>query len=201
MVTTVDLHRLTDDQLTDHLVAWFKQTLPLEEHWRLIVPLLQGLASGQPVDPERLAALAGGAGCGNTARLDSDVQDRQQLQQHDRRGGDAASALAGSVGGQPVLPLGDEPERAGMGHGLGAVGRAELIEDVTGVLLHRLQRDHQLPGDLLVAPARGQQPQHLGNKVELVDHSRRNGRGGFGEPVAQVWGQQERLVAVVAQEL
>jgi alkylmercury lyase len=59
MVTTVDLHRLTDDQLTDHLVAWFKQTLPLEEHRRLIVPILQELATGQPVDPERLAALAG----------------------------------------------------------------------------------------------------------------------------------------------
>ena len=58
-MTTVDLHRLSDEQLTDHLVAWFKQTLPLEEHRRLIVPILQELATGQPVDPERLAALAG----------------------------------------------------------------------------------------------------------------------------------------------
>jgi alkylmercury lyase len=59
MVTTVDLHRLTDEQLTDHLVAWFKQTLPLEEHRRLIVPSLQQLATAQPVAPHRLAALAG----------------------------------------------------------------------------------------------------------------------------------------------
>jgi hypothetical protein len=48
MVTTVDLHRLTDDQLTDHLVAWFQQTLPLDEHRRLVVPILQALATGQP---------------------------------------------------------------------------------------------------------------------------------------------------------
>jgi len=58
-MTTVNLHTLTDDQLTKHLVAWFKQTLPLEEHRRLMVPMLRELATGQPVQPERLAALGG----------------------------------------------------------------------------------------------------------------------------------------------
>ncbi len=58
-MTTVNLHQLTDEQLTDHLVAWFKQTLPLEEHRRLFVPMLRELATGQPVEPQRLAALAG----------------------------------------------------------------------------------------------------------------------------------------------
>ena len=57
-MTTVDLHRLTDEQLTEHLVAWFKQTLS-PEHRRLFVPTLQQLATGQPVEPERLAAQAG----------------------------------------------------------------------------------------------------------------------------------------------
>jgi hypothetical protein len=27
-MTTVDLHSLTDEQLTDHLVAWFKGRVP-----------------------------------------------------------------------------------------------------------------------------------------------------------------------------
>ncbi|HZC99853.1 MAG TPA: organomercurial lyase [Actinomycetes bacterium] len=58
-MTTVNLHALTEDQLTEHLVAWFKQILPLEEHRRLMVPTLRELATGQPVQPERLAALAG----------------------------------------------------------------------------------------------------------------------------------------------
>jgi hypothetical protein len=57
-MTTVDLHRLTDEQLTEHLVAWFKQTFSLEQR-RLFVPSLQQLATGQPVAPQRLAALAG----------------------------------------------------------------------------------------------------------------------------------------------
>lgn len=59
MTTTVNLHELTDDQLTEHLVAWIKQTLPLEEHRRLFVPTLRELATGRSVEPERLAALAG----------------------------------------------------------------------------------------------------------------------------------------------
>ncbi len=57
-MTTVDLHRLTDEQLTEHLVAWFRQTLSLE-HRRLFVPALQQLATARPVEPQRLATLAG----------------------------------------------------------------------------------------------------------------------------------------------
>lgn len=57
-MTTVDLRRLTDEQLTEHLVAWFTQTVSLEQR-RLFVPSLQQLATGQPVEPQRLAALAG----------------------------------------------------------------------------------------------------------------------------------------------
>jgi len=50
-MTTVNLHELTDEQRSDHLVAWFKQTLPLEQHRRLFVPMLRELATGQPVEP------------------------------------------------------------------------------------------------------------------------------------------------------
>jgi len=57
-MTTVDLRRLTDEQLTEHLVAWLKQTVSLEQR-RLFVPSLQQLATGQPVEPQRLATLAG----------------------------------------------------------------------------------------------------------------------------------------------
>lgn len=59
MTTRANLQELTDDQLTKHLVAWFNQTLPSEEARRLFVPMLRELATGRPVDPERLAALAG----------------------------------------------------------------------------------------------------------------------------------------------
>jgi hypothetical protein len=39
-------------------------------------------------------------------------------------------------------------------------------------------------------------------EVELVDHVQDEpGQVAFGEPVAQVWGQQEGLVAVAAQEV
>lgn len=58
-MTTVNLDKLNPGELTDHLAAWFKQTLPLEEHRRLMVPMLRELATGQPVEPARLAARAG----------------------------------------------------------------------------------------------------------------------------------------------
>src|SRR6266545_1288616 len=74
--------------------------------------------------------------------------------------------------------LWDQAELAGPGHGFGAVGRAQLVEDVAGVLLHRLQRDHQLPGDLPVRPARSQQPQHLELPVgQGLDSAGRAGGG------------------------
>src|SRR6266702_1585370 len=53
--------------------------------------------------------------------------------------------------------LGDQSELAGPGDGLGAVGRAELAEDVADVLLNRIEGDHQLRGDARVRRAGGQQ--------------------------------------------
>src|SRR5262245_36552427 len=55
----------------------------------------------------------------------------------------------------------EHPQCPGAGDGLGAVGRAELAEDVADVLFDGVEHHHQLVGYLLVRPARGQQPQHL----------------------------------------
>lgn len=61
-MTAADLNQLTLDELVDHRVAWLKtmgseQALP-EESRRLFVPLLRELATGQPLDPQRLAGRA-----------------------------------------------------------------------------------------------------------------------------------------------
>jgi hypothetical protein len=53
--------------------------------------------------------------------------------------------------------LGDQAELPRAGDGLGAVGRAELAEDVGDVLFDRVEADYQLVGDALVRRARGQQ--------------------------------------------
>src|SRR5918994_6929546 len=57
--------------------------------------------------------------------------------------------------------LADQAELSGPGCGLGAVGRAELVQDVADVLLDGVEGDHQLGGDPPVRPASGQQVQHL----------------------------------------
>lgn len=57
-MTTPNLHDLTFDELTDRMAAMFRQILRSEEYRRLFVPLLRELATGRPVEPERLAALA-----------------------------------------------------------------------------------------------------------------------------------------------
>src|SRR4249920_3824361 len=44
--------------------------------------------------------------------------------------------------------LAEQPQLAGPGGRLGAVGRAEFVEDVADVLLDRADSHHQLPGDL-----------------------------------------------------
>ena len=62
--------------------------------------------------------------------------------------------------GRGKNPLLEQPQLAGAGHGLGAVGSPELVEDVADVLLDRLHRHHQLVGDLAVGAAGLQQPQH-----------------------------------------
>ena len=59
------------------------------------------------------------------------------------------------------LPLPEQAARPGEGNSLGAVGRAELAEDVADVLLGRFQRHYQFPGDLLIRRARCQQREHL----------------------------------------
>src|SRR5918995_3308958 len=43
--------------------------------------------------------------------------------------------------------LADQAELSGPGCGLGAVGRAELVQDVAGVLLDGVEGDHQLGGN------------------------------------------------------
>src|SRR5262249_8355618 len=57
--------------------------------------------------------------------------------------------------------LGDQPELAGAGDGLGAVGRAELAEHVGDVFLDGVEGDDEVAGDLLVGGAAGEQVQHL----------------------------------------
>ena len=111
-----------------------------------------------------------------TARLDRDFQDRQQLSSTIAALTMPLRPSRGRSAGSTVQPLGDEAERA------------------AGVLLHRLQHHHQLPGDLLVAPDRGQQPQHPGNEAELVDHIEDERARWLRGPRRAAPGQQEGLV-------
>lgn len=57
-MTTADLQQLTLDQLVDHWAAYIRQILP-EDLRRIFPPMLQELATGQPVEPRRLADLSG----------------------------------------------------------------------------------------------------------------------------------------------
>lgn len=58
-MTNIDLNQLTLDQLADHWAAWWKQLDTDEEYLRLFVPTLRQLATGHPVEPQRLAAITG----------------------------------------------------------------------------------------------------------------------------------------------
>src|SRR5829696_10428330 len=59
----------------------------------------------------------------------------------------------------------------GVDGGLSAVGEVELREDVRDVALNRLLADEEVPGDLGVAEAVGDQAQHLQLPVgELAEH-------------------------------
>jgi hypothetical protein len=62
---------------------------------------------------------------------------------------------AGGVGGGGA-GLADQAELSGSGCGFGAVGRAELVQDVADVLLDGVEGDHQLGGDPPVRLAGGQ---------------------------------------------
>ncbi len=64
--------------------------------------------------------------------------------------------LPGRLGPAP----GDQAQVACTGYGLGAVGSAKLAQDVAHVRFDRVERHHQVAGDALVGPARGEQPQH-----------------------------------------
>src|SRR5215467_15422267 len=67
----------------------------------------------------------------------------------------------GSLGSAGEAGLGDQPELAGAGGGLGAVGRAELAEQVGDVFFDGGEGDHEVVGDLLVGCAGGEPVQDL----------------------------------------
>jgi alkylmercury lyase len=56
---TTHIETLSFEQLTDHVAAWFRETLPDAEHRRLLPPTLQELAKGLPVAMETLSARTG----------------------------------------------------------------------------------------------------------------------------------------------
>lgn len=56
--SSVNLNELESDQLTEYLAGWFERTATQEQR-RLLGHVLGELAGGQPVEPARLAALAG----------------------------------------------------------------------------------------------------------------------------------------------
>src|SRR5215467_3145933 len=74
-------------------------------------------------------------------------------------GGDRSPEGATGTGWGAVS--GDQAELPGPRGGLGAVGGAELAQEVGDVLLDRVERHHQVVGDATVGQARGGQPQHL----------------------------------------
>lgn len=58
-MTSANPNKLTLEELADYFVAWWKQTLP-DTYLRMLVPAVRELAAtGQPVEPQRLATLAG----------------------------------------------------------------------------------------------------------------------------------------------
>lgn len=58
-MTNIDLNQFTLDELADHWAAWWKQLDTDEEYLRLFVHTLRELATGQPVEPQRLTAVTG----------------------------------------------------------------------------------------------------------------------------------------------
>ena len=90
-----------------------------------------------------------------------------------RRADRARPCPRGSAAG---AGLGDQAELAGAGDGLGAVGRAELAQQVADVLFDRVEADHQLRGDPRVRRARRQQHQDfqlaVGQRLDQARHRR-----------------------------
>ena len=60
-----------------------------------------------------------------------------------------------AIGSDTAAALTDQAELPRAGHGLGAVGRAELVHDVADVLLDGVEGYDKLAGDGLVRFARG----------------------------------------------
>ncbi len=58
-------------------------------------------------------------------------------------------------------PLPDQMQLPGSGHGVGAVDRAELVEDVTDVAFHGIEGHDELVGDVAVWPPGREETQHL----------------------------------------
>src|SRR6266699_4590288 len=84
----------------------------------------------------------------------------------------------------PGPALGDQAQVPCPGDGLGAVGRAQLAQEVADVLFDREDGDEQLTGDGLVRFAGGKHCQHLqltaGQRVDQTGHFRRGaGHGGL----------------------
>ena len=67
----------------------------------------------------------------------------------------------GATGWETAAVLGDQVEFSCSGDSLGAVGCAELAEDVADVLLTVSRVTASFPGEGLVRRACGQHPQHL----------------------------------------
>src|SRR5580693_7662929 len=78
---------------------------------------------------------------------------------HDSAAGSAPGHGGAARGTGCGVALGDQAELARAGDGLGAVGRAELAQEVAEVLFHGVEADYRLRGDARVRRARGQQRQ------------------------------------------
>src|SRR4051794_14791069 len=78
--------------------------------------------------------------------------------------------------GLPLREVWQDAEGVGPDNRRAPSGNAELLVDVSGVLLDGLRRDDQLPGDLLVREPRVEEMQHFGFApgkwlVELVSEA------------------------------
>ena len=75
----------------------------------------------------------------------------------------------------------DEALAAGVGRGLGAVGGAGLVEEISHVGAHRRRADEQFLGDLPVCLSGGHQAEHLHLTLgQTVGVNGRRDRLGFG---------------------
>ena len=101
--------------------------------------------------PDRAGIVAPGPHASPAGVVPQAPRLRQACSAHfDPRGRSPASRGAYRV--RSYCWSGDQVQLAGPGDGLGAVGRAELGQDVAHVLFDGVQGDHELAGDGLVRP-------------------------------------------------